>query len=189
MSKVAQALASNQVTPRQLHQQYRQSRIQFTLVHAAHILVHNQRAAAKIAAQATPQNFAALARRYSKDPGSVSKGGDLGATPATQLDPTFVQAALSLRPGQISQPVHTRFGWHVIMLLSVQVQPFSQVRRQLVGQLAGPAFTSWLRRHLTRGAVDVNPRFGRFDPKTDQVQFVCTTSQSTPCPTPTPTPS
>src|SRR5205807_5073589 len=130
-----------------------------------HTLVHNQRAAVKIAARATPQTFAALARRYSKDPGSASRGGDLGTTPATQLDPTFVQAALSLRPGQISGPVHTQFGWHVIMLLSARRIPFAQARRRLVGELAGPPFTSWLRRQYASGAVDVNPRYGRFDAK------------------------
>ena len=177
VQKVAQTVASTRLSPRELHAQYRRDRIQFTVVDAAHILVHNRRAAVKIAAQATPQNFAALARRYSKDPGSASRGGDLGPTPASRLDPTFVQAALSLQPGQISGPVHTQFGWHVIMLISVRRIPFARARRQLVGQLAGPAFTSWLRRQYASGAVDVNPRYGRFDAKSDQIlPITCTSS-------------
>ena len=181
VQKVAQTVASSRLSPRVLHAQYRQDRIQFTVVDAAHILVHNRRAAEKIAALATPQNFAALARRYSKDPGSAPRGGDLGATPASQLDPTFVQAALSLQPGQISGPVHTQFGWHVIMLISVRRIPFAQARSRLVGQLAGPPFTSWLRRQYGSGAVDVNPRYGRFDAKSDQILPITCTS-ATPAP-------
>src|SRR5205807_342804 len=144
--------------------------IQFTLVHAAHILVHNQRAAVKIAARATPQTFAALARRYSKDPGSASRGGDLGTTPATQLDPTFVQAALSLRPGQIGGPVHTQFGWHVIWLQSETILPFDRVKQQLLSQFVAQGFTRWLARQA--GSIDVNPRYGRFDPSTGRVAEV-----------------
>jgi PPIC-type PPIASE domain/SurA N-terminal domain len=175
VQKVAQTVASNEISPRELHAQYRRDAIQFTIVHAAHILVHNHRAAVKIAAEATPQNFAELARRYSKDPGSAPRGGDLGETLASQLDPTFVRAALSLRPGQISGPVHTQFGWHVIMLISVRRVPFSQARGRIVGQLAGQAFTSWLRRQYASGSIDVNPRYGRFDPKQDQIlPITCT---------------
>src|SRR5207245_1731299 len=123
----------------------------------AHILVKTKAEADRIFARVTRRNFAGLARRYSTDTGSASRGGDLGTTRATALDPTFVRAALSLRPGQISGPVQTQFGWHVIRLISERVLPFSQVRRQLVLASAGPVFTAWLRARAGTG-VDVNPR-------------------------------
>jgi parvulin-like peptidyl-prolyl isomerase len=177
---VAKDVASRTLSDAQLRAAYAQNRVQFTVIHAQHILVHNQRAAVKIAAQATASNFAALAKRYSKDPGSASKGGDLGATPAARLDPTFAQAALALRPGQISAPVHTKFGWHVIRLVSVQVLPFSQARPQVVAQLAGRAFTTWLQQRIAAGGIDVNPKYGRFDAKQGQVVPVTCTAATPP---------
>lgn len=63
------------------------------------------------------EDYAALARAYSQDPGSASQGGDLGwVTPGTMV-PEFEQAMNRLRPGEISQPVHSRFGWHLIEVI------------------------------------------------------------------------
>ena len=163
VQKVASDVGSRNVTTAELRRRYRQERIQFTLVHAAHILVKTRALAERIARRATPQNFAELARRYSTDRGSASRGGDLGETPAAQLDSTFVQAALQLSPGQISAPVHTQFGWHVIELISLRLIPFSQARAQLVSELSSDVFVRWLRRQARGDAVEVNPRFGRFD--------------------------
>jgi parvulin-like peptidyl-prolyl isomerase len=177
IQKVAQDVAKGQVSDRELRQRYQQESLQFTILDAAHILVHNEAAAVKIRAQATPQNFADLARRYSKDPGSGPKGGDLGPTPASQLDQTFVQAALALKPGEISQPVHTQFGWHLIRLISTKVEPFEQARSQLVAEFAGQAFTDWLAKE-SRSDVDVNPRYGRFDPKKEEVLPVRCTAET-----------
>jgi parvulin-like peptidyl-prolyl isomerase len=191
IEKVAGAVTPQVISTPELEQRYQQERLQFTILHARHILVHTPALAARIARRATPANFAALARKYSADPGSASKGGDLGTFRAdgSGFDPTFVQAALSLRPGQISGPVHTQFGWHVIWLESEQVLPFDPVRQQLLSQLTAQGFTRWLGRQA--GSIDVNPRFGRFDPSTGRVAEVCSTSATTPCPSPSaaPTPS
>ncbi|MFN2545496.1 MAG: peptidylprolyl isomerase [Actinomycetota bacterium] len=163
VQKVAGDVAKRTVTDAELRRRYRGERIQFTVVHAAHILVRTRALAARIAAEATPQNFAALAQRYSTDRGSAAQGGDLGSTPASQLDSSFVQAALQLAPGEISGPVHTQFGWHVIELISVRRIPFEQARDQLVSEMANDVFVRWLRGEAQGDAVDVNPRFGRFD--------------------------
>jgi peptidyl-prolyl cis-trans isomerase SurA len=62
-------------------------------------------------------NFAALAREYSEDPGSRSLGGDLGFVQKGELVPTFEAVAFSLKPGQVSDVVESRFGYHIIQLL------------------------------------------------------------------------
>src|SRR6266853_1466002 len=59
-------------------------------------------------------NFAQLARRYSEDPGSKSKGGYLPATPRGQLVPAFDSAAWTLPPGAMTAVVRTPFGFHII---------------------------------------------------------------------------
>ncbi len=62
----------------------------------------------------TPANFATVAQKNSKDPGSAQHGGDLGAFDHGQMVAPFEQALVTLKPGEISQPVRTQFGWHLI---------------------------------------------------------------------------
>lgn len=98
------------------------------LLAARHILVAVKRGAAKpaeieaarqkaamIAKQATQANFAALAKKYSDDPGTKENGGDLGVFQKGQMVPEFQAGVLSLKPGQISGPIQSDFGFHIIM--------------------------------------------------------------------------
>ncbi len=87
---------------------------------ASHILVKTKAEADRIRAQATTANFADLARQYSTDEGSKAQGGDLGTVQKGALVPEFEKVALALKDGEISQPVKTQFGWHVI---TVRVSP------------------------------------------------------------------
>jgi hypothetical protein len=184
VQKVARVIAGQEISDRELRSRYAQERLQFTVLHAAHIMLRDRRTAAKIANEATPSNFARLARRSSTDTATASRGGDLGAIPATQLastDPAFLRAALALRPGQISGPVRTSVGWEVIRLISTRLIPFSRAREQLLSQLSGSAFTSWLQRRFRSGGIDVNPRYGRLDPRTELVEPITCTA-ATPAP-------
>lgn len=60
--------------------------------------------------------FDALAKQYSQDPGSAARGGELGFFSRGELAPEFEAAALSMKPGGISMPVETQFGFHLIQL-------------------------------------------------------------------------
>jgi parvulin-like peptidyl-prolyl isomerase len=63
------------------------------------------------------EDFAVLARTYSDDPGSAKHGGNLGWAKKGTMVPEFETAALKLQPGQISRPVRSDFGYHLIQLL------------------------------------------------------------------------
>ncbi|MFH1571552.1 MAG: peptidylprolyl isomerase [Gemmatimonadota bacterium] len=65
---------------------------------------------------AAGEDFTEVARRYSEDPGSAAAGGNLGCFQEGFLVPEFETAALALRPGEVSQPVLTPFGYHLILL-------------------------------------------------------------------------
>lgn len=89
----------------------------------------------KIAAEATPDNFAKLAQQDSEDLGSKLQGGDLGWLQKGVTNPAFESAMFSLQKGQISKPVLSDEGYHIIYLRDVhsgQTKPFEQVRDQLV---------------------------------------------------------
>jgi foldase protein PrsA len=81
---------------------------------ASHILVATKAEADEIRAQVTGDNFAELARENSTDEGSAEQGGSLGQIQRGQLVPEFEEVAFSLEDGEISQPVKTQFGWHII---------------------------------------------------------------------------
>ncbi len=66
------------------------------------------------------EDFGQLARQYSEDPGSASEGGELGFWRIGELVPAYEAAALALKPGEISQPVETPFGFHLIQLIERQ---------------------------------------------------------------------
>ena len=73
-----------------------------------------RRKAVALRATGTPATFADVAMKNSQDPGSARRGGDLGVFQKGQMVPAFEQTLLALKPGQISQPVRTQFGWHII---------------------------------------------------------------------------
>ncbi|MEN1696132.1 peptidylprolyl isomerase, partial [Pseudomonas aeruginosa] len=58
--------------------------------------------------------FAAAAKEFSQDPGSANQGGDLGWATPDIFDPAFRDALTRLNKGQMSAPVHSSFGWHLI---------------------------------------------------------------------------
>lgn len=63
------------------------------------------------------ESFSTLAVLYSEDPGSASKGGELGYTTRTRLVPEFANAAFNLKPGKISKIIQTEYGFHIIKLI------------------------------------------------------------------------
>ena len=104
-------------------------------VHAKHILVESEDQAKQIITDLEKGgDFAALAKQYSKDPGAAD-GGDLGFFKKNEMVPAFADAAFALKPGQFTHtPVHTQFGWHVILLVDRRQAPppkFEQAADQL----------------------------------------------------------
>ena len=82
-------------------------------------------------------NFAELAKKNSEDPGSASKGGEYDGVVHGQMVPEFDKAAFALKPGEISEPVKSQFGYHIIQLISHEeprLKPFEEVKPQLAAE-------------------------------------------------------
>lgn len=96
----------------------------------------------KIAAEATPADFAKLAKTDSQDLGSKTQGGDLGWLEKGVTNAAFESAMFSLKKGQISKPILSPDGYHIIWLRDVrsgESKPFSEVRDQLVREATSGA--------------------------------------------------
>jgi parvulin-like peptidyl-prolyl isomerase len=116
-----------------------------------HILVKTKSLADKLYRQVKGgADFAKLAKRYSIDPGTKNLGGKLTITRGQFVKP-FENAAFALRTGQISKPVHSRYGWHVIEAVKPatprQVTPLKKVaasiRTTLLNQKKQQAIANW----------------------------------------------
>ena len=103
---------------------------------AKHILVETEETAKDIIAKlGKGEKFDALAKKFSKDPGSKDKGGDLGWFSPQQMVAPFSEAVMALKNGETTQtPVQSQFGWHVIQREESREQappPFDAVKDQL----------------------------------------------------------
>ncbi len=84
--------------------------------------------------RATPAKFAELAKQNSQDPGSAAQGGDLGFFPRGGMVKAFDDAVFAMKPGEVSEPVRSPFGYHIIRLEAVKpatTKPFEAVRGEL----------------------------------------------------------
>ncbi len=84
------------------------------------------------------EDFAVLAKELSEDPGSANEGGDLGFAGPGVYDPAFEEALYALEDGQVSEPIRSDFGWHLIKLLGVQspeVPTLDSLRPELVREI------------------------------------------------------
>jgi parvulin-like peptidyl-prolyl isomerase len=125
---------------------------QFTEMHASHILFKAEseaevQEALKKAAELRPkllagQDFAKTAEAMSQDPTAKANKGDLGWFQPGTMQKPFEEAAQALKEGEISEPVRTSYGIHLIRLEGRREKPFEQVKEQLRAQLSRERFTT-----------------------------------------------
>lgn len=87
--------------------------------------------AEQVRGQVTPANFADMVKKYSTDPTAAQNNGYLGVWPKGRMIPAFDNATQALKPGEISQPIETNFGYHII-----QRMPYADVQKDFAAQYA-----------------------------------------------------
>ena len=129
-------------------------------VRASHILVSEEAKAKELRAQIDAgADFAELAREHGTD-GTRNTGGDLGFFTRDVMVAPFAEAAFAMAVGEISQPVQTQFGWHLIQLTDSRDQPkptLEQVRDELQQDLSGEIVQAALAELNAAARVDVAP--------------------------------
>jgi foldase protein PrsA len=106
-------------------------------IRASHILVEDEAKAKELKKQLDEgADFAELAKENSTDEGSASNGGDLGYFPAGKMVKEFEDVAFSLKEGEISEPVKSEFGYHIIKVTDVPTfdEKKEEIRRQLASE-------------------------------------------------------
>jgi foldase protein PrsA len=147
---------------------------------ASHILLKERGQADKVASQLQGAKaneldklFADQAKKLSEDPGSGEKGGDLGYFASGELVPEFEEAAGQLDLGEVSDPVRSEFGFHIIRVTDRRLQPFEDVREQIAQELSGAeaeeAFQDMVVQAYEDADVRVNPRYGELDLETQRI--------------------
>lgn len=179
--RVAEAVVADRLGEDELRSQYDERLLEFSEVTVAHILVTSEPEARRIADQATPSNFAALARRFSEDTASAANGGELGPQRASDLVEPFARAALRIPVGEVGGPVESEFGFHVIHVIDRSTRSFEEVQESLLEESRGQVFTEWLLEGLSSAEIRVNPRYGAFD---EASGAVIPRRRSSPAPTP-----
>jgi len=108
-------------------------------VRARHILVETEEKAKEIYEKiAHGEDFTRMARQFSKDPGSKDDGGDLGYFGRGRMVPQFEEAAFKLDKGDVSLPVQSQFGWHLIKVEDKRKRaapPYDQIKERIIATL------------------------------------------------------
>jgi len=119
-------------------------------------LVKAQDLRAKILAGA---DFSDLAKKESDDVGSGNNGGDLGTFKHGQMVPAFEESAFKLKPGEVSEPVKTQFGYHILKVQSHDVRPFEDVRAEIEAKLAPDAIKNAVDALTRKSPAVFDPEF------------------------------
>ncbi|MGH9282621.1 MAG: peptidylprolyl isomerase [Acidimicrobiales bacterium] len=165
-----EALGESAVDDATIKEFYDANREAFDQTCVRHILVGTEAAAAGIKGRLDAgEDFATIARAESTDNqvggGSAQNGGDLGCLPKGSLVPEFEAAMDALQPGQVSGPVQTTFGFHVIQVIERRAvsleEATPQIRETLQSQSPNPVGL-FVNEAMTKGDIKVNPRYGEF---------------------------
>lgn len=142
---------SHPISEEQLKQEYdtQKARMAGKEFKTAHILVATEAEAKAIVAQLRKKgsSFEKIAKEKSNDPGSKQQGGDLGWSQPNAYVPEFAAALAKLTKNEISEPVQTKFGWHIIKLNDVRdtkVPSFDEVKMQIQNYLQNQSIKKYV---------------------------------------------
>ena len=156
-----------EVTDQEVKEYYEQHKEDFaniTQMRASHILVKTESEAQEVLERIKKgESFAKVAREKSIDPGSARNGGDLGYFSSGQMVPEFEAAAARMKKGEISPPVKTKFGYHIIQVTDKKVGKtieFDKVKTLIHQRLSADKqkdiFDSYIAKLRNNYTVDVN---------------------------------
>jgi parvulin-like peptidyl-prolyl isomerase len=133
-------------------------------VRASHILVDSEEEAQEVIERLDAgEDFAELAIELSTDTGSGANGGDLGWFGRGRMVPEFEEVAFNIKINEISDPVQSDFGWHIIKKIGQEVRPIDE---STFNQLQQNLFSEWLTNQRIISTIDTDDTWGEVYPET-----------------------
>ena len=193
LDEVKDTILVDEAELQQRYEDYRQSFADAEIRNASHILLTLAQDADETAGAAvlnqmaeiadrikSGESFADLAREFSQDPGSAEDGGDLGDIERGVMVPAFEAALFDMAEGEVSDPVRTPFGWHLIRLNSIsskQPDPIELVRDSLADELKIEEAESQLYDLLESLSNLAYENEGSLEPASEQLGLTIQTSE------------
>lgn len=176
----AEVTAGPKPSEEELKEYYESHRDDYAQTEVQQILVKEMSLARELSTQLRDSSsegldalLAQLAREHSVDTTSAENGGQLGWVSPGQFVQPVESAIEKLGLGEVSSPVSTDFGVYVIRVTGRRVQTFEDVKAQVSEQLtdmaAAQVWIGWLRDAYKDARIELNPRYGKFDPNTGQI--------------------
>jgi peptidyl-prolyl cis-trans isomerase C len=158
ISAMVDEIASKKLTEPEMKKYYEGNQESFRELHASHILVKTEEEAKdlkkKIDAGA---DFADLAKKFSKDPGSANNGGDLGFFNRERMVKGFSDAAFSLKVNEVSGPVKTPFGYHLIKAIEYRdPKKFEELKDQGLQTLKGAMLNAEIEKLKDKSKIEIH---------------------------------
>ncbi len=164
---VRSALSGVNFSDEALRRYYDEHQADFAQNCVSHILVRSKADADAVGARLRGgEDFATVAKAVSADTGSGARGGDLGCNPKGTFVPEFDEAASQLAVGELSEPVQTQFGFHVILVQERKQADFDGSKEEIRAALnsqSQAAFRQFLQEAVNEVRVTVDERYGTFE--------------------------
>ncbi len=128
------------------------------------------------------EDFAKIAQAESDDTSSGEKGGDLGEFKRGMMVPPFEKAAFALKVGDISEPVLSPFGYHIIQVESHATKPLEEVKPEIIAQLRPQAARDAVEALTGKAKVELNDAYFGAEPKAPAPAAPAASAPSTPAP-------
>jgi foldase protein PrsA len=176
----AEVAAESEPSDEEVAQYYRSHRDSYHQTKVQHILVKDMAEARELATELEASSpdalgalFAELAGKHSTDTSNADQGGALGWVSPGELVSQFESAMDELDIGEVSAPVRSDFGVHVIFVTGRRQQSLEDVSAEISEQIqemsVAQAWSEWLQNAYKSAAIEVNPRYGKLDPATGQI--------------------
>ena len=137
---------NNEVTDDEIKKYFEDNKDEFAKVDASHILVEDEQTANDIKSRLdNGEDFASLAKEYSKDTASAQNGGALGAFAKGQMVKEFEDAAFSMKEGEISAPVKSQFGYHIIKVNSIK-DSFEDSKEEITKKIKDQKYADYIKK-------------------------------------------
>ena len=158
INEVVNYISTEKITDAEMKKYYEKNKADFREVRASHILVKTEEEAKEVKKKLDGgADFATLAKEKSQDPGSARQGGDLGFFTKDRMVKPFAEAAFAMKPNQISKPVKSAFGFHVIKVVETkEPKGFQELTPAQIQGLRGVMINSEIDQLKEKAKIKIN---------------------------------